>query len=47
VLIRLRRSGLLADHSARVPITIQTLAGKGMLRRGARSMSLCPASLFR
>jgi quercetin dioxygenase-like cupin family protein len=34
VLIKLRRGALLADHSARVPITIQALAGKGVLRVG-------------
>ncbi len=45
VLIRLRRSGLLADHSARVPITIQTLAGKGMLRRGSQEQVLLPGVL--
>ena len=34
VLIRLRRGALLADHSARVPITIQGVAGQGILRVG-------------
>jgi hypothetical protein len=29
VLIQLRRCALLADHTARVPITIQAVAGKG------------------
>jgi quercetin dioxygenase-like cupin family protein len=32
VLIQLRRGALLDDHSARVPITIQAVAGKGILR---------------
>jgi quercetin dioxygenase-like cupin family protein len=31
VLIRLRRGALLADHSARTPITIQAVLGKGVL----------------
>jgi hypothetical protein len=29
VLIQLRHGALLTDHTARVPITIQTVAGKG------------------
>ena len=32
VLIRLRNGALLGDHSARFPITIQGVAGKGTLR---------------
>jgi quercetin dioxygenase-like cupin family protein len=40
VLIRLRRGVLLADHSARVPITIQTVAGKGILRVGNEAHKL-------
>jgi quercetin dioxygenase-like cupin family protein len=32
VIIRLRRGALLADHSAKFPITVQALAGKGILR---------------
>lgn len=34
VLIYLRQGALLADHSARVPITVHTLIGTGMLRVG-------------
>jgi quercetin dioxygenase-like cupin family protein len=34
VLLQLRRGALLADHTARVPITVQSLAGKGILRVG-------------
>jgi len=45
VLIQLRRGVLLADHSARVPITIQTLAGKGMLRLGSQEQVLMPGVL--
>jgi quercetin dioxygenase-like cupin family protein len=32
VLVQLRRGALLADHTARVPIVIQAVAGKGLLR---------------
>jgi quercetin dioxygenase-like cupin family protein len=42
VLIQLRRSALLADHTARVPITIQTIAGKGVLRLGGETHVLSP-----
>jgi quercetin dioxygenase-like cupin family protein len=45
VLIRLRRGVLLADHSARVPITIQTLTGKGRLRLGSEEHELLPGVL--
>ena len=45
VVIRLRRGSLLADHSARFPITIQTLAGKGMLRLGKEEHALVPGVL--
>jgi quercetin dioxygenase-like cupin family protein len=45
VLIRLRRGVLLADHSARVPITIQTLAGQGRLRLGSQEYVLMPGVL--
>ena len=45
VLIQLRRGVLLADHSARVPITIQTLAGKGRLRLGNEERELIPGVL--
>jgi quercetin dioxygenase-like cupin family protein len=42
VLIRLRRRSFLADHSARVPITIQAVAGKGILRVASESHELVP-----
>jgi len=42
VLIRLRNGAFLADHSARVPITIQTVVGKGTLRVGDRKFALSP-----
>ncbi len=42
VLIQLRRGVLLADHSARVPITIQALAGAGTLRVGNDEYGLLP-----
>ena len=42
VLIQLRRGVLLADHSARVPITIQAVAGKGTLRVGNEEHALLP-----
>jgi quercetin dioxygenase-like cupin family protein len=45
VLIQLRRGGLLADHAARVPITIQALAGKGRLRLGSQEHELIPGVL--
>lgn len=45
VLIHLWRGSLLADHSARVPITIQTLAGKGRLRLGSEEHELIPGVL--
>jgi quercetin dioxygenase-like cupin family protein len=45
VLIRLRRGVLLADHSARVPITIQTIVGKGILRVGDEAHELVPGVL--
>jgi quercetin dioxygenase-like cupin family protein len=45
VLICLRQSALLADHSARVPITIQTVLGKGTLRVGDRVFALSPGIL--
>ena len=40
VLIQLRRGALLDDHSARVPITIQAVAGKGILRVGGEEHRL-------
>jgi quercetin dioxygenase-like cupin family protein len=45
VIIQLRRGVLLADHSARFPITIQTLAGKGILRVGSEEHVLTPGVL--
>jgi quercetin dioxygenase-like cupin family protein len=45
VLIRLRRGALLADHSARVPVTIYTVAGKGILRVEAADHLLVPGVL--
>jgi quercetin dioxygenase-like cupin family protein len=42
VLIRLRRGAILADHSARFPITIQTIVGKGVLRVGKEEHALVP-----
>ncbi|NOT53325.1 MAG: hypothetical protein HOP18_01850 [Deltaproteobacteria bacterium] len=42
VLIRLRNGALLADHSARVPITIQAVVGKGTLRVGDNTFALAP-----
>ena len=41
VLIRLRNGALLDDHSARFPITIQGVAGKGTLRVGNAAYRLC------
>ncbi len=46
VLIQLRRSALLADHTARVPIIIQTIAGKGVLRLESETHVLSPGVLF-
>ena len=45
VLIQLRCGALLADHTARVPITIQTLAGHGFLRLGHETHVLSPGVL--
>lgn len=45
VLIQLRRGTLLSDHSARFPITIQTLAGAGTLRIGSVEHALTPGVL--
>jgi len=42
VLITLRRGALLADHSAKFPITIQAVLGKGTLRMGADAHALIP-----
>lgn len=40
VLIRLRDSALLADHSAQFPITIQALLGQGTLKVAGREYRL-------
>ena len=45
VLICLRNGSLLADHSARVPITIQAVLGKGTLRVGDNAFALSPGIL--
>ncbi len=45
VVITLRRGVILADHSARFPITIQTLTGKGWLRLGSEEHILTPGVL--
>jgi quercetin dioxygenase-like cupin family protein len=45
VLIRLRHHALLADHSARVPITIQALLGQGTLNVAGRVYHLTPGVL--
>jgi quercetin dioxygenase-like cupin family protein len=45
VLIQLRRGALLDDHSARVPITIQAVAGKGILRVGIEEHRMTPGVL--
>ncbi len=42
VLIRLRKSAILADHLARVPITIHVLLGKGTLNAAGQEYSLTP-----
>jgi quercetin dioxygenase-like cupin family protein len=45
VLKQLRRRALLADHSARVPITIRAVAGQGVLRLGPETQVLVPGVL--
>jgi quercetin dioxygenase-like cupin family protein len=40
VCLRLRHGALLADHSAKVPITIHALLGKGLLRVGDEEYQL-------
>jgi quercetin dioxygenase-like cupin family protein len=45
VLIQLRRGALLADHTARALITIQAVAGKGLLRLGRETHMLSPGVL--
>jgi len=42
VLIQLRRDALLADHSARVPITVHAIVGRGILRVGSDAYTLTP-----
>ncbi|MBI3246641.1 MAG: hypothetical protein HYZ50_09060 [Deltaproteobacteria bacterium] len=42
VVIRLRASALLADHSAKFPITIHALLGSGLLRVAGREYPLTP-----
>jgi quercetin dioxygenase-like cupin family protein len=42
VLIQLRRGAILADHSARFPITIQAVAGMGTLRVENETHALVP-----
>lgn len=46
VLIQLRHGAVLRDHSARFPITIQTLAGKGKLRVENQEHGLVPGTLI-
>jgi quercetin dioxygenase-like cupin family protein len=46
VLIRLRRGVLLADHSARVPITIQAVAGSGILHVANEKHALLPGVII-
>ena len=45
VVIHVRHGSLLADHSAKVPITIQTLAGRGRLRVAGEEHLLVPGVL--
>ena len=42
VLISLRQGALLADHSARVPITVHAIVGTGVLRVGNDEYALVP-----
>lgn len=42
VVIRLRAGALLADHSAKFPITIHALLGSGILRVAGREYPLTP-----
>jgi len=46
VLIRLRDAALLADHSARVPITIHALLGKGILNVAGETYALTPGVII-
>lgn len=45
VLIRLRDAALLTDHSARVPITIHALLGKGILNVAGETYPLTPGTI--
>lgn len=45
VAITVRRGAILADHAARVPITIQTLVGRGVLGIGSEKYELSPGVL--
>lgn len=45
VTITLRNGALLADHSARFPITIQAVLGQGLLRVGEREYALEPGTI--
>lgn len=45
VLIRLRDGALLADHSAKVPIIIHALLGRGVLNVAGETYSLTPGVL--
>src|SRR5260221_3011641 len=45
VLIRLRRGALLADHTAKHPITIHTVLGTGMLNVEGRVYPLSPRTI--
>ncbi len=45
VLIRLRDTAFLADHVARVPITIQALLGKGLLNVAGETYPLTPGTI--
>src|SRR5688572_1238427 len=45
VLIRLRSSALLADHTAKFPITIHAVLGKGTLHVTGRDYPLSPGTV--
>lgn len=45
VLIRLRNGAILADHSAKVPITIQAVLGKGRLNVAGDDYTLTPGAI--
>jgi len=46
VLIHLRQGALLADHSARVPITVHALIGTGTLRVESSAYALTPGVII-